>query len=399
MAETPHTTRVGGDDPRDFLVLDTLLSDEERQIRDTVRQFVTDRIIPEVGEWYDQGTFPGRELAPVMGELGLLGMHLQGYGCAGTSAVAYGLACLELEAGDSGLRSFVSVQGSLAMFPIWAYGSDEQKDAWLPAMAAGDAIGCFGLTEPDSGSDPSSMRTHAKQDAGGDWVLNGTKMWITNGSVADVAVVWARTDEGVRGFVVPTDTPGFSANDIHRKASLRASVTSELVLDDVRLPSDAVLPGVRGMRGPLSCLNEARFGILFGAIGAGRACYEAALDYATERIQFGVPIASFQLTQRKLVEMMVAVNRGTLLAIHLGRLKDQGAITSAQVSFGKMDNVRQALDIAREARSVLGANGITLEYPVIRHMNNLESVYTYEGTNEIHTLVLGQAITGIGAFS
>jgi glutaryl-CoA dehydrogenase len=399
MAETPHTTRVGGDDPLDFLGIDALLDDEEREIQRTVRQFVGDRILPEVGQWFEDGTFPGRELAPVMGELGLLGMHLEGYGCAGTSAVAYGLACLELEAGDSGLRSFVSVQGSLAMFPIHAYGSEEQKQTWLPAMASGEAIGCFGLTEPDSGSDPSSMRTHAKQDAGGDWILNGSKMWITNGSVADVAVVWARTDDGVRGFVVPTDTPGFTANDIHRKVSLRASVTSELVFDDLRLPADAVLPGVSGMRGPLSCLNEARFGILFGAIGAGRACYEAALSYAKEREQFGVPIASFQLTQRKLVEMMVAVQRGTLLALHLGRLKDAGEITSAQVSFGKMDNVRQALEIAREARSVLGANGITLEYPVIRHMNNLESVYTYEGTNEVHTLVLGQAITGIPAFS
>ena len=399
MADTPHLTRVGGDDPLDFLAIDRLLDDEERQIQATVRQFVADRILPEVGRWYDEGTFPARELAPVMGELGLLGMHLDGYGCAGTSAVAYGLACLELEAGDSGLRSFVSVQGSLAMFPIWAYGSEEQKQTWLPRMAAGDAIGCFGLTEPDSGSDPASMRTHAKADAGGDWVLNGSKMWITNGSIADVAVVWARTDDGVRGFVVPTDTPGFTANDIHRKSSLRASVTSELVFDDLRLPADAVLPGVAGMRGPLSCLNEARFGILFGAVGASRACYESALDYAKERVQFGVPIASFQLTQRKLVEMMVAVNRGTLLALHLGRMKDAGQLTSAQVSFGKMDNVRQALDIAREARSVLGANGITLEYPVIRHMNNLESVYTYEGTNEVHTLVLGQAITGIPAFS
>jgi glutaryl-CoA dehydrogenase len=399
MAETPHTTRVGGDDPLDFLGIDSLLSDEEQEIQRTVRQFVGDRVLPDVGQWFEDGTFPGRELAPVMGELGLLGMHLDGYGCAGTSAVAYGLACLELEAGDSGLRSFVSVQGSLAMFPIHAYGSDEQKETWLPRMAAGDAIGCFGLTEPDSGSDPSSMRTHAKQDAGGDWILNGSKMWITNGSVADVAVVWALTDDGVRGFVVPTDSPGFSANDIHRKVSLRASVTSELVFDDLRLPADAVLPGVAGMRGPLSCLNEARFGILFGAIGAGRACYEAALSYAKEREQFGVPIASFQLTQRKLVEMMVSVQRGTLLALHLGRRKDAGELTSAQVSFGKMDNVRQALEIAREARSVLGANGITLEYPVIRHMNNLESVYTYEGTNEVHTLVLGQAITGIPAFS
>ncbi|MCB9371244.1 MAG: acyl-CoA dehydrogenase family protein [Microthrixaceae bacterium] len=384
------------DDPRDFLGIDPLLDDEERQIRDTVRSFVGDRVLPDIGEWFEAGHFP-RELAKEMGALGLLGMHLEGYGCAGTNAVSYGLACLELEAGDSGFRSFVSVQGSLAMFPIHAYGSDEQRQEWLPRMAAGEAVGCFGLTEPDSGSDPSSMRTHARRD-GSDWVLNGTKMWITNGGVADVAVVWARTDEGVRGFVVPTDTPGFSTNDVHRKLSLRASVTSELVLDDVRLPADAVLPGVASMRGPLSCLDEARFGILFGAVGAARACYEAALDYAVEREQFGRPIGSFQLTQRKLVEMMVAVNRAALVALHLGRRKDAHELTPAQVSFGKFDNVRQALEVAREARSVLGANGITLEYPVIRHMNNLESVYTYEGTNEIHTLVLGQALTGLPAF-
>ena len=333
-----------------------------------------------------------------MGALGLLGMHLDGYGCAGTSAVSYGLACQELEAGDSGFRSFVSVQGSLAMFPIHAYGSEEQKQEWLPAMAAGEAIGCFGLTEPDSGSDPSSMRTRARRD-GDDWVLNGTKMWITNGGLAQVAVIWAVTDDGVRGFVVPTDTPGFVANDIHRKLSLRASVTSELVLTDVRLPASAVLPGVAGMRGPLSCLSEARFGIVFGAVGAARACYEAALAYTKERQQFDRPLAGFQLVQRKLVEMLVQVNRAGLLALHLGRLKDRGEITPAQVSFGKLDNVRQALDVAREARSLLGANGITLEYPVIRHMNNLESVYTYEGTNEIHTLVLGQAITGVAAFT
>jgi glutaryl-CoA dehydrogenase len=332
-----------------------------------------------------------------MGSLGLLGMHLDGYGCAGTNAVSYGLACLELEAGDSGFRSFVSVQGSLAMFPIHAFGSEEQKQEWLPRMAAGEAIGCFGLTEPDSGSDPGSMRTAARKD-GSDWVLNGTKMWITNGGIADVAVVWARTDDGVRGFVVPTDTPGFTANNIHQKASLRASVTSELVLDNVRLPETAVLPGVVGLRGPLSCLNEARFGILFGAVGAARACYEATLDYSLSREQFGKPIAGFQLVQRKLVEMMISVNRSALVALHLGRLKDSGTITPAQVSFGKMDNVRQALDVAREARNSLGANGITLEYPVIRHMTNLESVYTYEGTNEIHTLTLGQAITGLAAF-
>ena len=384
------------DDPLDFLGIDTLLDEEERQIRDTVRKFVRDKVVPEVGDWFEAGVFP-RELVRERGSLGLLGMHLDGYGCAGTNAVSYGLACLELEGGDSGFRSFVSVQGSLAMFPIHAFGSDEQRQEWLPRMATGEAIGCFGLTEPDSGSDPSSMRTSARRD-GPDWVLNGTKMWITNGGIADVAVVWAGTDDGVRGFVVPTDSVGFSTNDVHRKLSLRASVTSELVLEDVRLPADAVLPGVSSMRGPLSCLNEARFGILFGAVGAARACYEAALDYAGGRLQFGRPIAGFQLTQRKLVEMLVSVNRAALVALHLGRRKDAGDLTAAQVSFGKFDNVRQALDVAREARSVLGANGITLDYPVIRHMNNLESVFTYEGTNEIHTLVLGQAITGIPAF-
>ena len=383
-------------DAHDFLAIDGLLDDDERAIKQTVRRFVEDRVLPEIAHWYDEGVFP-RDLAKEMGSLGLLGMHLDGYGCAGTNAVSYGLACLELEAGDSGFRSFVSVQGSLAMFPIHAFGSEEQKQEWLPRMAAGEAIGCFGLTEPDSGSDPGSMRTVARKD-GSDWVLNGTKMWITNGGIADVAVVWARTDDGIRGFVVPTDTPGFTANNVHQKASLRASVTSELVLDNVRLPETAVLPGVVGLRGPLSCLNEARFGILFGAVGAARACYEAALDYSLSREQFGKPIAGFQLVQRKLVEMMVSVNRSTLVALHLGRLKDAGTLSPAQVSFGKMDNVRQALDVAREARNSLGANGITLEYPVIRHMTNLESVYTYEGTNEIHTLTLGQAITGLAAF-
>jgi len=389
--------RPGGVDPLDFLGIDALLSDEERLIRDTVRSFVGDRVLPDVGGWFERGEFP-RDLAKEMGELGLFGMHLDGYGCAGTSATEYGIACTELEAGDSGVRSFVSVQGSLAMFPIWAYGSDDQKARWLQAMAAGDAIGCFGLTEADSGSDPQSMRTSARRD-GTDWVLNGSKMWITNGSIADVAVVWAQTDDGVRGFVVPTDTRGFSAANIHHKLSLRASVTSELVFDDVRLQADAVLPGVEGLKGPLSCLNEARFGILFGAVGAARACYEAALAYALERHQFGVPIASFQLTQRKLVGMMVAVNRSMLTALHLGRMRDAGALRAEHISFGKLDNVRAALEVARIARSVLGANGITLDYPVIRHMNNLESVYTYEGTNEIHTLILGQAITGIDAFS
>ena len=388
---------AGNTNPLDFLDIDDELSVDERLLRDTVRQFVADRILPDVADWFEEGTIP-KDLAKEMGSLGMLGMHLDGYGCAGMSAVDYGLACLELEAGDSGTRSFVSVQGSLAMFPIWAYGSEEQKQQWLPGMAAGEIIGCFGLTEPDSGSDPGSMRTNARKD-GDDWILNGAKMWITNGSIADVAVVWAQTDEGIRGFIVPTDTPGFSTQDIHHKLSLRASVTSELILEDVRLPADAVLPGVTGLKGPLSCLSEARYGILWGAVGAARACYEAALDYAKSREQFGSPIARFQLTQRKLVEMMVAVNRGLLVALHIGRKKDAGTLDSAHISFGKFDNVRMALDVAREARGVLGANGITLEYPVIRHMNNLESVITYEGTNEIHTLILGQAITGINAFS
>lgn len=380
----------------DFLDLDHLLSDEEKLLRSTVRQFTEERILPDVADWWEQGTFPV-ELAPEMGKLGLLGMHLEGYGCAGTSATAYGLACLELEAGDSGTRSFVSVQGSLAMFPIWKFGSEEQKQEWLPRMAAGEVIGCFGLTEPDSGSDPASMRTNARKD-GSDWILNGTKMWITNGNVADIAVVWARTDQGIRGFIVPTDSRGFTANLVHHKASLRASITSELVFDNVRLPEAFILPGVASMRGPLSCLSEARFGILYGVMGAARACYEAALNYSKERSQFGSSIASFQLTQQKLVEMMVVVNRGTLLAHHLGRMKDEHRLTSDQVSFGKLDNVRNALEVARTARSILGANGITLEYPVFRHMANLETVYTYEGTNEIHTLILGQAITGIPAF-
>lgn len=401
---TDHAALPQAVDPLDFLATDSLLSETEVMLRNTVRQFVRNRILPEVGEWFDQGIFP-KEMAKEFGSLGLLGMHLEGYGCAGTSATAYGLACTELEAGDSGARSFVSVQGSLAMFPIHAFGSEDQKQQWLPGMAAGELIGCFGLTEPDSGSDPSSMRTNARKDSSGDWILNGAKMWITNGSIADVAVVWATTDpEGpdkgaVRGFLVPTDSPGFSAPLIHRKVSLRASVTSELILQDVRLPADAVLPDVSGMRGPFSCLNEARFGISFGSVGAARACYEAALDYSLNRVQFNQPIAGFQLTQKKLVDMMVKVQHAMLLAIHLGRMKDAGTLATPQISFGKMDNVRTALEVAREARSILGANGITTEYPVIRHMNNLESVYTYEGTNEIHTLILGNAITGIAAFS
>jgi glutaryl-CoA dehydrogenase len=380
----------------DFLGIDALLSDEEKMVRDTARRFVADRVLPGIEKWFEEGEFP-HEVAPELGRLGLLGMHLDGYGCAGTNAVSYGLACLELEAGDSGFRSFVSVQGSLAMFPIWRYGSEEQKEEWLPRMAAGEAIGCFGLTEPDSGSDPGSMRATARRD-GGDWVLNGNKMWITNGGVADVAVVWARTDEGIRGFVVPAGVRGFTARNIHRKLSLRASVTSELVFDDCRLPGDAVLPGVTGLKGPLSCLSEARFGIVWGAMGAARACYQSALEYAKTRVQFGKPIGAFQLTQKKLVDMLLEIEKGMLVALHLGRLKDQGAVTPQQVSFGKLNNVREAIAIAREARTILGANGVTLEYPVIRHMNNLESVLTYEGTSEIHTLVLGKEITGLDAF-
>ncbi len=391
-----HPIRPGLADPRDFLGIDALLDDEERLIRDTVRRFVAEKVVPNVEDWFETGFFP-RELGREMGAMGLLGMHLDGYGCSGTSNVAYGLACCELEFGDSGTRSFVSVQGSLSMFPIWAYGSEEQKQQWLPGMAAGELIGCFGLTEADAGSDPSAMRTVAKRD-GTDWVLNGSKMWITSGGLSDLAVVWAKAEQGIRGFIVPRDTKGFTVNDIHKKMSLRASVTSELVLDDVRLPADAVLPGVVGLKGPLSCLNEARYGIMWGATGAARACYEAALDYAKGRVMFGRPIAGFQLIQRQLVEMMVAVNEGMLVALHIGRMKDRGPIDPAHISFGKFDNVRRALEVARTARSVLGANGITLEYPAIRHMNNLESVYTYEGTNEIHTLIMGQAITGIGAF-
>ncbi len=384
-------------DPRDFLDIDSLLNDEEVLVRDTVRRFVADRILPDIGDWWDEGIFP-REVAKEMAGLGLFGMHLEGYGCAGTSNVAYGLACTELEYGDSGVRSFMSVQGSLSMFPIWKFGSEEQKETWLPQMAAGDVIGCFGLTEADSGSDPSSMRTNARQD-GSDWILNGSKMWITNGTIADIAIVWAKTDGGLRGFIVPTDSPGFEAHTIKKKASLRASVTAELVFTDVRLPDEFLLPGVASLRGPLSCLNEARFGILFGAVGASRAVYDAALDYSLERHQFEQPLASFQLTQQKLVEIMVSTNRAMLVALHLGRRKDEGSITPEQISFGKMDNVRNALANARLARSILGANGITLEYPVFRHMANLETVYTYEGTNEIHTLILGNSITGIQAFS
>ena len=383
-------------DPSDYLAIDRLLSDEERDIRDTVRSFVRKEVVPNVGEWFEEATIP-RELATALGKLGVLGMHLEGYGCAGASATAYGLACMELEAGDSGVRSLVSVQGSLAMFAIWRWGSEEQKQAWLPRMASGEAIGCFGLTEPDAGSDPGSMRTRARRD-GEDWILHGQKMWITNGSLADVAVVWAHTDEGVRGFLVPKGTPGFTTQDIHKKLSLRASVTSELLLDDVRLPADSVLPEVSSLKGPLSCLNEARYGIVWGAAGAARACYEAALEYSLERVQFDKPIASFQIQQQKLAQMVLEVNRATLVALHLGRMKDAGTLASEHVSLGKLGNVNGALEVARSARQVLGANGVTLEYPVIRHMNNLESVVTYEGTADVHALVIGGAVTGIQAF-
>ena len=383
-------------DPLDFLGIDRLLDDEERLIRDTVRAWVNERIVPNVAEWFEAGHIP-MELAKELGDLGLLGMHLHGYGCAGTSATAYGLACLELEAGDSGVRSLVSVQGSLAMYAIYRWGSEEQKQEWLPRMAAGDAIGCFGLTEPDSGSDPGSMRTRARRD-GSDWIIHGNKMWITNGSIADVAVVWADTDEGIRGFLVERGLPGFTTQDIERKLSLRASVTSELLLDDVRVPGEALLPEAKSLRGPLSCLSEARFGIVFGAVGAARACYESALDYSKNRIQFGKPIASFQIQQHKLAMMAVEINRASLLAMHLGRMKDSGVLRPEHVSMGKLANVNAALDVARNARQVLGANGVTLEYPVMRHMNNLESIVTYEGTADVHALVVGSAITGIDAF-
>jgi glutaryl-CoA dehydrogenase len=383
--------------PLDFLALDRLLSEEERLIRDTVRAFVADKVLPEIAGWFERGELP-RELAKELGALGLLGMHLEGYGCAGTNAVSYGLATMELEAGDSGVRSLVSVQGSLAMFPIHRFGSEEQKQEWLPRMAAGDAIGCFGLTEPDFGSNPAGMRTSARRD-GSDWILDGTKMWITNGGIADVAVVWARTDEGIHGFLVPRGTPGFSTRDIEKKLSLRASVTSELIFESCRLPESAVLPEVTGMRGPLSCLSEARYGICWGSMGAARACFESALEYAKTRVQFDRPIGAFQLTQAKLADMATELSKGMLLALHIGRMKDDGVLRPEQVSMGKMNNVREAIKIARTARTILGANGVTLEYPVIRHMNNLESVLTYEGTNEVHTLVLGQALTGISAFT
>ncbi|GAB3654768.1 acyl-CoA dehydrogenase family protein [Streptomyces sparsus] len=385
-------------DPADPLGLDDLLSAEDLAVRDTVRAWAADRVLPHIAEWFERGELPDiRGLARELGRIGALGMSLEGYGCAGASAVQYGLACLELEAADSGIRSLVSVQGSLAMYAIHRFGSAEQKERWLPPMAAGEVIGCFGLTEPDHGSDPAAMRTHARRD-GGDWVLNGRKMWITNGSVAGVAVVWAQTEDGVRGFLVPAGTPGFSAPEIRHKWSLRASVTSELVLDDVRLPRDAVLPDVTGLRGPLSCLGHARYGIVWGSMGAARASFTAALEYAGSREQFGRPIAGFQLTQAKLADMAVELHKGLLLAHHLGRRMDAGTLRPEQVSFGKLNNVREAIEICRTSRTVLGANGISLEYPVMRHATNLESVLTYEGTVEMHQLVLGKALTGEDAF-
>jgi glutaryl-CoA dehydrogenase len=384
-------------DRLDLLDLRDDLDGEDRLLRDTVAKFCDDTLRPHIQQWFEDGELPARDLALEFGKLGVLGMHLDGYGCPGGSATQYGIACAEIEAVDSGLRSLVSVQGSLAMFAIYAYGSEEQKERWLPGMARGELIGCFGLTEPDSGSDPGSMRTSARRD-GDDWILNGSKMWITNGSVADVAVVWARAEDGIRGFLVESGTPGFAATDVHHKLSLRASVTSALHLDDVRVPDSARLPDARGLKAPLGCLSEARFGIAWGVVGSARDALASALEYAGTRVQFDQPIASFQLTQRKLAEMAVALTQMQLTARRLGVLKDAGRIRPVHISFGKFANVRAALDICREARSILGGSGITTEYPVLRHALNLETVYTYEGTHEVHTLVLGEELTGIPAF-
>jgi glutaryl-CoA dehydrogenase len=383
--------------PLDLLDLDVLLTDEEKDVRELARRVADDRVRPFVADWYERGEVPVRELALEFGKLGLLGMHLTGYGCAGASAVQYGLACMELEAADSGVRSLVSVQGSLAMYAIWKYGSAEQKQQWLPGMAAGELIGCFGLTEPDHGSDPANMSTRARRD-GDDWVLSGGKMWITNAPVADVAVIWARAEEGVYGFAVPTTTPGFQAREIKHKMSLRASSTGEIVLDDVRLPDSARLSEARGLKAPLSCLTEARFGIIWGSLGAARDCLHTAIDYAGSREQFGRPIAGFQITQAKLADMAVELQKGFLLALHLGRRNDAGGLRPEQVSVGKLNNVREAIKIARQCRTILGGNGISGEYPVMRHANNLESVLTYEGTSEIHQLVIGNKLTGLNAF-
>jgi len=380
----------------DFYRLDDLLTEEERLVRSTVSRFVDDRFLPIVADHYERASFP-MEVVPELARLGVFGMHLQGYGAAGMSNVMYGLACQELERGDSGLRSFVSVQGSLCMFPIHRYGSDEQKQRWLPFMARGEVIGCFGLTEPEFGSNPAGMATRARRD-GDDWVITGTKRWITNGNVAHLAIVWARTEEGIRGFLVETGSRGFQAREIHHKLSMRASVTSELILDDVRVPARNELPGAQGLKAPLSCLNEARYGIVWGVLGAAIACYRSALEYAKARVQFDRPIAGYQLTQEKLVNMLTEITKGQLLALQLGRLKDKAKATATQISMAKLNNVREAQRIAREARTILGANGISLEYPVMRHMNNLETVLTYEGTSEIHMLAIGEEITGLGAF-
>ena len=391
-----ESSRPRSPEPRDFMNLDALLSEEEIATREEIRSFVEERIKPNVAYWWEKAIFP-REIVPQMGEKGLLGMHLSGYGCAGKSAVEYGLACIELEAGDSGLRTFVSVQGSLAMSAIHKFGSEEQKNEWLPKLARGEAIGCFGLTEPEAGSDPGSMKTFARKE-GSEWVLNGRKRWIGMGTIADVAVVWAQTDDGIRGFLVPTETRGFSARDITGKLSMRASVQCELFLEDVRLPEGAMLPEAEGLKGPFACLNEARYGIVWGAMGVARDCFECALEYSKQREQFGKPVAGFQLTQQKLVDMLLEINKGMLLALRIGRMKDEGTLRPEHVSVGKLNNVREAIEIAREARTILGGNGVTLDYPVIRHANNLESVLTYEGTSEVHTLILGNALTGVPAF-